>query len=151
MGADTSTVADEIDPTVGTGSLCTTEASRHNAVVDGDVRHFHRVLYALVVPFLHDAGTPITIQSDAPRAGHRVGIEASKGTLSVDPADAVTSSGVATDIETPERDEFDVSLAHEWFCAYTNAFPSEAVRDEWAARTDGYRGDPPASRTPDGR
>lgn len=132
----TSAVADELGLTVSMDTLCTTERSRHQATIDGDTHHFHCVLDALVVPFVIEADEPIIIRSESPVSETIVGIRAGWDTLTVEPTDAVMSFGVATDLDVPDSDEFDLSLAHERFCPYANAFPTEAEYDEWAAQTD---------------
>ena len=132
----TSEVADEIGLTVEMDALCTAERSRHRATIEGETRHFHCVLDALVVPFVLEADEPIPIRSESPVSGTVVEIQAGRDTLTVEPQDAVMSFGAATDVDAPATDEFDLSLAHERFCPYANAFPTETEYEEWAVRTD---------------
>lgn len=132
----TSAVAEEIGLTVSMNTLCTAETSRHQAKIEGETQHFYCVLDALVVPFLLDIDEPISIRSESPVSETIVEIRAGQDTLTVDPADAVMSFGTATDLDAPTTEEFDLSLAHERFCPYANAFPTEAEYDEWAAQTD---------------
>lgn len=134
--ASTSAVADETGLTVSMDTLCTAEQSRHRATIDGDTHHFHCVLDALVVPFVLGLDEPVLIRSDSPVSETTVEIHAGQDTLAVEPADAVMSFGVATGLDAPSPDEFDLSLAHERFCPYANAFPTEAEYERWAGRTD---------------
>lgn len=83
-----------------------------------------------------EADEPILIRSESPVSETIVGIRAGWETLTVEPADAVMSFGAATDLDAPDTDEFDLSLAHERFCPYANAFPTEVEYEEWAAQTD---------------
>ncbi|QIO25273.1 organomercurial lyase [Haloarcula sp. JP-L23] len=117
-------------------TLCTTETSRHEAIIDGEPLYFHCVLDALVVPFLREADDPVTIRSESPASGTVVEIQAGQDSLTVEPPDAVMSFGVAADVEAPAADDVDLSLGYEWFCPYTNAFPTDAEYEEWAAKTD---------------
>jgi hypothetical protein len=132
----TSAVAEEIGLTVSMDTLCTTERSRHQATIDGDTHHFHCVLDALVVPFLNETDEPIQIRSESPVSETVIEIRVGRDTLTVEPADTVMSFGAATDLDAPDSDEFDLSLAHKRFCPYANAFPTKAEYKEWAAQTD---------------
>lgn len=132
----TSAVADELGLTVSMDTLCTTERSRHRATIDGDTHHFHCVLDALVVPFVIETDEPVLIRSESPVSETIVEIRAGRDTFTVEPANAVMSFGAATDLDAPDTGEFDLSLAHERFCPYANAFPTEAEYEEWAAQTD---------------
>lgn len=129
-------VADETELTVSMDTLCTADRSRHRASIDGDTHYFHCVLDALVVPFLLDLDEPVLIRSESPASRTTVEIHAGQDTLAVEPADAVMSFGVATGLDAPSPEEFDLSLAHERFCPYANAFPTETEYERWAARTD---------------
>ena len=117
-------------------TLCTTEHSRHQATIDGDTHHFRCVLDTLGVPFLCEIDEPIQIRSESPVSETIVEIRAGRDTLTVEPTDAVMSFGAATDLDTPDTDEFDLSLAHKRFCPYANAFPTEAEYEEWVAQTN---------------
>lgn len=132
----TSAVADELGLTVSMDTLCTTEHSRHRATIDGDTHHFHCVLDALVVPFVIETDEPVSIRSESPVSETIVEIRAGRDAFTVEPVDAVMSFGVATGLDAPDTDEFDLSLAHERFCPYANAFPSETEYGKWAAQID---------------
>lgn len=135
-GSPTSAVAADVGLTAGMETLCTTEMSRHQAMIDGETRYFHCVLDALVFPFLRDTDDSVTIRSESPISDTVVEIQAEQDSLTVDPLDAVMSFGVATDIDVPDAKDVDLSLGYEWFCPYTNAFPTEAEYKEWASQTD---------------
>ncbi|MBX0324278.1 alkylmercury lyase family protein [Halomicroarcula sp. F13] len=115
---------------------CLCHDSENRATIDGDTYHFHCVLDALVVPFVIEADKPVLIRSESPVSGTVIEIRAGRDTLIVEPTDAVMSFGAAIDFDTPDTDEFDLSLAHERFCPYANAFPTEAEYEKWAAQTD---------------
>ena len=132
----TSAVVEDVGLTVGMETLCTTKISPHEAIINGEPLYFHCVLDALVVPFLREADDPVTIRSESPASGTVVDIQAGQDSLTVEPPDAVMSFGVAADVEAPDTDDVDQSLGYEWFCPYTNAFPSDAEYEEWASKTD---------------
>ena len=132
----TSAVAGDVGLTVGMETLCTTKTSRHQATIDDETRYFHCVLDALIVPFLRDTDDSVTIRSESSISDTVVEIEAGQDLLPVDPPDAVMSFGVATDVDVPDAKDVDLSFGYEWFCPYSNAFPTEAEYKEWASQTD---------------
>jgi hypothetical protein len=131
----TSDVADEIGLT-NMDALCADETSRHQATIESETQHFYCVLDALVVPLLLDIDEPISIRSESPVSGTVVELQAGRDTFTVEPTDAVMSFGAAADVDAPATDESDLSLAHEGFCPYANAFPTETEYEEWATQTE---------------
>ena len=117
-------------------TLCTADTSRHQATIDDETRFFHYMLDALIVPFLRDTDDQVIIHSESPISDTVVEIQAGQDSLIVDHPGAVMSFGVATDIDAPDAEDVDLSLGYEWFCPYTNTFPTKAEYKEWASQTD---------------
>jgi hypothetical protein len=84
---------------------------------------------------LLDIEEPISIQSESPVSDTVVRLQAGRNTLTVEPPDAVLSFGAAADVDAPATDEFGLSIAHEWFCPYANAFPTETEYEEWDSQS----------------
>lgn len=131
-------VADRLaaaDITVGPEELCTTSSSPHEARVGEDRWHFRCVFDALLLPFVVEPSEAVEVRSRSPASGAVVEARVTTEDVSVDPASAVVSLGVTTDLDAAGDLDVHPVLAYERFCPYINAFADEDGFDEWAAET----------------
>lgn len=130
------TLLREDDVTVDLDALCTADSSWNTARIGETTHHFHCVLDAIVAPFLVDELDEIAIRATSPLTESVVELQVTPDEMISSPEDAVVSIGVGADSTAPDADARISEVAYERFCPYTNAFPSRAEYDQWAAETD---------------
>lgn len=113
--------------------------SRHAVHCGRRVEHVPCVQDALIAAVLAD-DDPVSVRSESPVEGIVVELTVVDGTIEVEPAGAVMSFGVSTDLPTIGGAD-EPPLA--WFgeadsplralsCDYINAFPTSAALERWA-------------------
>lgn len=132
----TSALLEATDVPTGFDAMCTEERTRHRATFDGETRHVHCVLDALLIPFAIEGVGPVVVRSRSPESGALIEFEVSRTAVSFSPETAVISFGVASEFDGSLGDGIDPATAYELFCPYVNAFPTREVYERWAASTD---------------
>lgn len=128
-------VAERGDLDVDPDALCTTDDSPHRAVVDGETQHYQCAIDPVIVPFLATDVDVAMVGTVSPVSGTAVEFTVTEHGIDAEPASAVTSFGVAADVE--ERDDVvRPEQVYALVCPYVNAFPSREEYREWAADTD---------------
>jgi len=117
-------------------TLCGTDDSPHRAEFGDQVRQFICVQDAFIVPYVADGVERVEITTESPIRGDRIEAVVEDGAVETDPADAVMSFGVASDVSPPAENPDSPVLAYDKICPYGHAFTSEAAYEEWAATVD---------------
>ncbi|MBI4216312.1 MAG: alkylmercury lyase family protein [Chloroflexi bacterium] len=100
--------------------------TRHEVDFQGEVKHTHCALDALMLPFL--TGRDITLRSECPHCGDVVAVKGTRSGFRPSRPKAVLSLGVALE---------GTGQAQREACPYINLFPSPRHYREWAAVTGG--------------
>lgn len=111
------------------GDLCHTDAVTGHWAEVGGTRYDFRCFYdAVILAAFHD--DPVTIRTESP-AGTVIDAQAA-GTeaLTVDPASAVFSFGVASDVTPPDGAPTHESV-YRAVCPYVQAFPTTSAYHDW--------------------
>ena len=116
--------------------LCLTANSRHEARIDGEIRHFRCFFDTLLVPFVADGTPEVRVRSRSPVSDAVVTGEVTDEAVSVEPKDAVMSFGAATDVVSADYLEVPATLAYRRFCPYINIFVDEAEYGRWEDADD---------------
>lgn len=117
-------------------TLCTTDESPHRALFCGTVQHYHCTLDAIIVPFIEAAVDRVVVETASPVSGSRIEYTVTEAEIVPDPASAVLSFGVGTDLNPPA--EPDPALAYRRVCPYGKAFVSLDEYERWAAEVDAH-------------
>ncbi|PSP84351.1 hypothetical protein BRC83_05630 [Halobacteriales archaeon QS_1_68_17] len=113
--------------------LCTVADAPHVLERDGERQAYACVMDPLIVPFLD--GRPATVESADPVTGADVTVRIDEEGARIEPASAVVSMGVGTDLDG--EDPMTPEAAYGSLCAYINAFESRETYAKWAAETGG--------------
>lgn len=119
-------------------ALCTTDESPHRATFRGETQRYHCTLDAVIVPFLADDVNRVEIETVSPVRGDPITFTVTDSAIEAEPAEAVLSFGVATDVDGPPPDARSPALAYRRVCPYGKAFVSRAEYERWAEATDGH-------------
>lgn len=122
------------DVSLGVEDLCLASSSRHRAHAGDEVYHFRCVLDTLLVPFVLEDPGEVTVRTRSPAAGTELRLAVTRDGVAADPAGAVLSLGVETDVDPPEGEDV-LAYGYERFCPYVNAFPDRSAYEAWAADT----------------
>jgi hypothetical protein len=125
------TLGDWLDAVAGLvgnerAALCTTDAARDEARVDGEVHSLRCVLDGLVLAHLRDRR--VVVRSESRGSGETVTLRAGES-VTTEPAGAVLSFGVGNVAEPTD--------AYGSFCPYIDSFPSLAAYERWAQGSEG--------------
>ena len=111
--------------------------SFHHEVHVGEESFYCKGLFeALILPFIHEAGTGFLIRSQSPSTETIIKVSVTRDSFSINPDTAVTSFGVARDVVAPEYFDVPPDIAYHRFNQYTNTFPDEQTYQFWADQTE---------------
>lgn len=124
------------DIDVGLSALCTTDTSPHKARFDGTTQHFVCVQDAFIVPYVVDNTETVEITTESPVRGEQIDVTVAGDAVETDPAGAVMSVGVETDVSEPPADTDSPAIAYGSICPYGHAFVDREEYEQWAETVD---------------
>ena len=122
------TFAAGLDRPVSAADLCTTDASPHRAVVDGESQSFQCVTDAFIFAGLHDGDA--TIRTVSPLDGEALTVEFDAMGAAAAPEGAVLSLGVERGTGAPDSPVTPERM-YGRLCPYSKAFTSREEYERW--------------------
>jgi len=123
------TFATALDRPVSAADLCTTDASPHRAVIDGESQSFRCVTDAFILAGLR--GGDATVRTVSPLDGTDLAVEFDATRAATTPDGAVLSVGVERTAKTPNAPVTPERMYGQ-FCPYSKAFASREEYERWA-------------------
>lgn len=109
---------------------CRLSCSRHE-IRSPEPVYYMGLFDTLLVPFVREAATDATIESQSPVSERSVEVHITEEGMSVIPGDAVMSFGAATDVVSTRYFEVPDRIAYTRFTRYTNAFSDVQAYERW--------------------
>jgi hypothetical protein len=122
------TFAAGLDRPVSAADLCTTDASPHRAVVDGESQSFRCVTDAFIFAVLH--GGDATVRTVSPLGGRELTVDFDATGAAATPDGAVLSVGVERSAGAPDGPVTPERM-YGRFCPYSKAFSSREEYEWW--------------------